>query len=272
MKMWHLLVDDIPLKGSLNMAIDEFLFNSLTDEPQTCVRFYRWERPTISIGYSQNVTQAVNLDFCRSHGIDVVRRITGGKLVLHHQEVTYSICSSDTGIFTQTLKDSYRLISLALMRGLEKMGLQPVLAAETPSDYVRKSLLCFSHPAQNEVEVGGKKIVGSAQKRMGSRFLQHGSIPMAYEKELLESVSIQKKKEPVRITSLNESLGQKVDFTWAVRNLTDGISEYFGISFSPKVFNDREMGVIHRIQVEKYARTAWTFGPERVQSPEEPLG
>jgi len=157
MSEWNLIVDKIPLKGSWNMAVDDFLFQSLGEEPQTYVRFYAWKKPTVSLGYSQKIFKVLDIEYCQKNGIDIVRRITGGKLVLHYKEVTYSICSSDKEIFTSTLDDSYRIISEALMCGLGKMGLKPCLADAAPSSYVRGNLPCFSYPARNEVEIDRKE-------------------------------------------------------------------------------------------------------------------
>ena len=260
-KGWHVVVDRTPLKGSLNMAIDEFLFQSLEEEPKTCLRFYTWERPTASLGYSQRVSRVVDVDFCQKKRIDIVRRITGGKLVLHHKEVTYSICSSDTDTFPPNLVDSYSLISRALIRGLKRMGLNPSLADAPPEFYTRGNLPCFSYPARNEVEVMGKKIVGSAQKRVGSKFLQHGSIPLEEESELLKSVSFLKEEgDTIRMISLGRALGRKVTIGWVVDHLKAGFSEYFGISLRPKAFSEEEMKAILKIQKEKYENYAWTFG------------
>jgi len=260
MKEWFLIIDQVPLKGSLNMAVDEFLLNSLGDEPQTYLRFYQWERPTVSLGYSQPVSRVVNIEHCHSHGIDLVRRMTGGKLVVHHQEVTYSICSSDIEIFTSTLHGSYRLVSQALMRGLEKMGLKPRLAENSPFFYVRSTMPCFSYPAPNEIEIEGKKIVGSAQKRVGRKFLQHGSIPLQHDEKLLCEVSLfTEKNDGPRMSSLSEALGRKIDFRWTVGLLVAGISEFFGVSFIAKSFNQREMDLILRIQAEKYEDENWTL-------------
>ena len=99
-KEWELIVEKVPIAGSLNMAIDDYLFQSLSSDHQTFLRFYRWERPTVSLGYSQDIRKVVDVNYCRKQGIDIVRRMTGGKLVLHHKEVTYSLCSSDEDTFT----------------------------------------------------------------------------------------------------------------------------------------------------------------------------
>jgi lipoate-protein ligase A len=215
-KGWKLIVDKKPLVGSLNMAVDDFLFRSLSSEPQTYLRFYRWERPTVSLGYSQGIQKVVDVEYCQKKGIDVVRRMTGGKLVLHHREVTYSLCSSDKETFTATLADSYRLISLGLIRGLAKIGLKSYLADSPPNSYARGNLPCFSYPARNEIEIEGKKIVGSAQKRAGSKFIQHGSIPLEEDKGFLAPVSFLKKEDNKgRMISVSEALGKKVSFDWA---------------------------------------------------------
>ena len=261
---WKLILTKIPLAGSLNMAIDDFLFRSLSSEPQTFLRFYRWERPTVSLGYSQDNRKAVDVEYCQKQGIDIVRRMTGGKLVLHHKEVTYSLCSSDKETFTSSLTDSYRLISQALMRGFEKMGLKSYLADAPPDSYVRGNLPCFSYPARNEIEVEGKKIVGSAQKRSGSKFIQHGSIPLEEDEGFLGPVSFLKKNDSKgRMISLSRALGKKVGFDWTVERLTSGISEFFKVNFKPKVFDTEEKEAISKIQEEQYANKDWTYRLQR---------
>lgn len=259
-KNWYLIIEKTPQKGSWNMAVDEFMFQSLGEEAATYLRFYMWNKPTVSIGYSQKAAKVVNLDFCRKRGIDVVRRITGGKLVLHHKEVTYSVCSSDTDIFSQKLMDSYRLISEALNRGLLKMGIESHLAKNTPSKYIRRTLPCFSHPARDEIEMEGKKIIGSAQKRTGKKFLQHGSIPIEKEETLLKSVSLLDQKESViKMTSLSEALDKIVDFDWAVDHFISGISEYFGVRFYSRVFSTTEKNAIRKIKKGRYDNPDWTY-------------
>jgi lipoate-protein ligase A len=259
LKTWDLIIDRAPLKGSLNMAIDEYLFKSLDQRSGTCVRFYRWEKPTASLGYAQTAAKILDVDYCRDHGVEIVRRLTGGKLVLHHREVTYSFVSDDIGAFGSTLSESYRLISRALMNGLEKMGLEPALARSTSPSYIKSQLPCFSQPARDEVEIGGKKIVGSAQKRVGPKFLQHGSIPLEEEEALLKSISPRGRDLELRLTSLSRVLGTKVDFDWAVERLGVGVAEFFGIHFRPRSLSAEEMAAVLRIQGERYENEAWTF-------------
>lgn len=242
------------------MAVDDFLFHSLGGLPQTFLRFYTWKRPTASLGYSQKADKVVDLNFCKQNKIDIVRRMTGGKLVLHHKEVTYSICSSDQRTFPAAVMDSYRLISEALIRGLEKMGLQARLADSPPAAYARGSLPCFSSAARHEIEIRGKKIVGSAQKRIGHRFIQHGSIPLEKEDELLKSVALLRDGGGIRMISLSQALGRPVNFDWAVGYFLSGLAEYFGAGFELKTFSPQETESISSLEKGKYANPAWTFG------------
>jgi lipoate-protein ligase A len=260
MKEWRLILDKAPLPGPLNMAVDEHLFGSLTDKPRTFLRFYRWEKPTASLGYSQDADKAVNLDSCHRLGIPVVRRITGGKLVLHHREITYSIASSDAEMFTSTLAQSYRLISAALILGLEKMGLKARLAGPPPSFYGRGNMPCFSHPARDEVEVDGRKVIGSAQKRVGRHFLQHGSIPLHSDEDILKSISPRGEEgAEISLISLSEALGRDVDFDWAVERLAAGLAEYFQVVLRPKVLAPEEVAAILELRKMKYDSDDWTL-------------
>jgi lipoyl(octanoyl) transferase len=259
MNAWRLLLHDGPLPGALNMAVDEFLFRRLGEDPLTTLRFYQWERPTASLGYGQKAARVVDPEFCRVRGIDIVRRQTGGKLVLHHREITYSVVSNDVDAFTPTLGGSYKLISQALVRGLEKMGLAAVLSEKAPPFYARGTMPCFSHPAQDEIEIGGLKIVGSAQKRTGARFLQHGSIPLDHDEELLKAVSLHQVEGGIHMTSLSRALGRAVEFDEGILPLREGIAEFFGVTFKPLILSAGDWSAIREIEARKYADPRWTF-------------
>lgn len=261
MNSWDLLIDPEPRRGGANMAVDEYLFRGLTKEPRTIVRFYSWARPTASLGYTQSADKVLDLDYCRRNGIDVVRRITGGKLVLHWREVTYSIASSDTETFSPTLAESYRLISAALIRGLEKMGLQARLAGPPPSSYLKGNMPCFAYPARDEIEIAGRKIVGSAQKRVAGRFLQHGSIPLHDDEGLLKCISLARdENSDLKQTSVSEALGREVDRGWAVDCLAKGMAEKFGVRLLPLTLEAAAEDAIRRIQERRYEDEGWTLG------------
>lgn len=261
MKSWDLLIDPEPRRGAANMAVDEYLFRGLTKEPRTIVRFYSWARPTASLGYSQSPDKILDLDCCRRKGIDVVRRMTGGKLVLHWREITYSIASSDTETFSPTLAESYRMISAALIRGLEKMGLRARLAGPPPSSYLKGNMPCFAYPARDEIEIDGRKIIGSAQKRVAGRFLQHGSIPLQDDEGLLRHISLARDEDSeLRRISVSEALGREVDREWAVGSLVKGMAEHFGVRLVPLTLGAAAEDAVRRIQERRYEDEAWTLG------------
>jgi len=259
--IWSLIVEPVPLPGARNMAVDERLFRLAMAEPRTFLRFYQWERPTASLGYSQDPDKVVDLDFCRRNGVDVVRRMTGGKLVLHHREVTYAVASSDAALFTETVRDSYRLISRALLTGLGLMGLAAQMAEAAPPSYARGTMPCFAHAARDEIEIGGRKIVGSAQKRTGPAFLQHGSVPVEKDETLLAAVSRPGESEPGQgMTSLSEAAGRPVDFASAVTALSRGFAEFFGVSLAPFVLGPDDRAAVAALQASRYGADDWTLG------------
>lgn len=260
-RRWKLLIEQEPLRGSRNMAVDELLFRRAQASPETYLRFYQWARPTASLGYSQDASKVIDADYCRRHGIDIVRRITGGKLVLHDREVTYAVASSDVAAFSETLRDSYRLISKALMRGLELMGLASRMAETSPASYIRGTMPCFALPARDEIEIGGKKIVGSAQKRTGPAFLQHGSVPLEKDEGLLAAVAGRgdAPEEGSGMTSLAEALGRPVDFTWAVERFRRGFAEGFGAVLEPFALGPEDLAAASALEDSRYATAAWTF-------------
>jgi lipoate-protein ligase A len=260
MKTWQLIVEPAPLDGSWNMAVDEHLMRLAGASPRTFLRFYRWARPTASLGYNQEAVRVVDVGFCRSHGIDIVRRLTGGKLVLHDREVTYSIASADAAAFTETVGDSYRLISQGLLRGLALLGLDARLAAASPPGYVKGTMPCFAFPARDEIEIGGLKIAGSAQKRTGPLFLQHGSIPLEKDEALLAAVARPgESPESLGMTSLSEALGRPVDFDEAVGPLVQGLADRFGAAFERFALGPDDLEAVRRLQASRYASDDWTF-------------
>lgn len=165
--------------GALNMALDRALEAYVRIHPDTFVlRFYQWEPDCISLGKNQALGD-LDLDRCRSDGIDVVYRPTGGRAVYHADELTYS-----TTFHRQTLaggiQETYAEISEAFVIALNALGLQANFEPTGP-DFRQHygtpaSVLCFSTSARHEVQIGGRKLIGSAQHRSGDVVLQHGSI------------------------------------------------------------------------------------------------
>ena len=182
MPVWYLLLDNLPLSAAENMARDEFLFTLCHHKKIGVFRLYSWQKPSFSFGVSQKISRAIDLDFITAaHGdYSYVRRITGGKTVLHDDEITYSVISSEHIFYRDNdLYRSYMLISTVLVNAFHSLGLGAYLSKGSPSHLSKSNNPCFSFPTPNELEINGKKIVGSAQKRDNQALLQHGSIPVS---------------------------------------------------------------------------------------------
>ena len=186
---WDLILDDA-LDGASNMAVDGELLKEVeeADDPKTIVRFYSWIRPTVSLGRNQQIEKAIDLEYCRVNGIDVVHRPTGGRAVLHDDELTYAVVSNDTAYFGDTIYANYKRVSEALCLGYQRIGVPAILAPDTRKPDATPSGLdapCFVSTSRYELMAGGRKIVGSAQRRLRRAFLQHGSMPITVNRDAL---------------------------------------------------------------------------------------
>jgi len=187
--LWDLIIAG-ELDGLTNMAIDSALLERVEASmaPMTVVRFYQWRRPTVSLGRSQKLDSAVDCSYCARHGIDIVQRPTGGRAVLHDDELTYAVVSNDAAHFGDTIYGNYKRVSEALCDAFQRVGVPAILAPDTrkaPQQPNGADPPCFLSPSRYELTVQGRKIVGSAQRRLRRSFLQHGSMPIACDREKL---------------------------------------------------------------------------------------
>lgn len=185
MAQWFLLPEKQPLPAAENMARDEYLFHLCHQKKIGYFRLYAWQTPTFSFGVSQKLDKAIDADVVTQRNCEYVRRITGGKTVLHNDEITYSVISSEDIFYRDNdLYRSYMLISNILVNAFHAIGLDAYLSQGSPSHLSKSNNPCFSFPTPNELEINGKKIVGSAQKRDKHALLQHGSIPISMDYQL----------------------------------------------------------------------------------------
>lgn len=260
MSIFYLLIEEKPNPASLNMAIDEALFNYVSKmKGVSILRFYQWANPTLSIGYHQKVREVANIDFLNKMNIALVRRITGGKAVLHDDEITYSFSSSNPDfIENKSVQESFFLISSALIEGLRILGIPAYLSSRKKEILYKTNLPCFSYPTGNEIIVHGKKLIGSAQKRIKDSLLQHGSIPITMDIETLAKATFSSPENlNGNITTLKELAGE-TDFFKISHALRDGFSRYFNCNFEPFDLNEIKDDV-ERIRVERYSNPSWNF-------------
>ncbi|MFC1539520.1 biotin/lipoate A/B protein ligase family protein [Candidatus Latescibacterota bacterium] len=164
-----------------NMAMDEALVTSVRKGNSSPVfRLFEWENDAITFGYSQNVSDIIDIVKCKSDGIEITRRLTGGRAVYHKNEIAYSVVGfTDDRCFGGSIIDTYGSISRVLADGLKMIGIKAEISSEKPS-YIplqrQKTEPCFLTASRFEITLDGNKLVGSAQRRFKNLFIQQGSI------------------------------------------------------------------------------------------------
>ena len=186
-KSWRLLLDPA-LEGARNMARDMAILDAvIRHQAPPTLRFYSWSPPCLSLGKHQG-PDAVDLDFCRSRHIDVVRRPTGGRAVLHHLELTYALIAPlGSGPLPLKIQEAYSMICGVLVGALREMGVEAELGGEAFNARLPRpssTIPCFQAAAGGEIMVGGRKLVGSAMRKAEHCILQHGSILLDWDEKL----------------------------------------------------------------------------------------
>jgi len=190
---WRVIQDPLG-DGVFNMAKDHAILIACNKgEAPATLRLYGWQRPTLSIGYSQDVSKSIDLESCEKKRIPVVRRYTGGRALLHQYELTYSVVAPiPHKAFPGSLRGAFGKISQAI---LESLKLGKIEGAEVagkkdrkPGFELRRFPACFSVANHCEITVEGKKLIGSAQRRLRYAFLQHGSLVLDMNPKLTHTL------------------------------------------------------------------------------------
>ncbi|MDD5559675.1 biotin/lipoate A/B protein ligase family protein [Candidatus Methylomirabilis sp.] len=248
--------------GPTNMGVDEALA-TLCRESAT-LRFYAWEAPTLSIGYSQR-SNDIDPSACRKSTVYLVRRPTGGRAVLHRQELTYSLVLPLRPPWTKiSIVESYRQINACLLRGLELLGLEVRVGRRPRPVDGALSAFCFSAISQYEVLVGRKKVIGSAQRRFPTALLQQGSILLDFDPvgilDLLRPTERAAAADALgTVGSLREALGRlphRLEVETAIRN---GFAEEMGVEFVEGELRPEELRLSVELATTRYGSEDWTF-------------
>lgn len=196
--------------GKINMDTDSEILESAIkqNKQEPVIRFYGWQPKCVSIGRNQD-ENSINKEFCRNNNIDIVRRITGGRGLLHDDELTYSfVCPVDFLDSGNSIISSYKEISSAIIDGFNKLGIKLELGSSkkinTSFDY------CMSVSTGADLCYNGKKLIGSAQFRRQNYILQHGSILFSWNSEIIENIFDEKvdDKSIICIKRLNDSINR----------------------------------------------------------------
>jgi len=173
--LWDLLLEGRGEPGTWQMAMDEAMMTYVQRTGRPLLRLYRFAPRALSVGRGQSLEE-VYLPGVRELGADLVRRPSGGRAVLHDEELTYALASPDS-LFPKSVDESYRMIAGALIRFCRRLGVDASFAEAEPAGG-ELAANCFIHPSVHEITVGGKKAIGSAQVRRRGALLQHGALPL----------------------------------------------------------------------------------------------
>lgn len=246
MMAWR-YIENGPQSGSFNMAFDMAMLKYALHHSQPVLRFYQWQPYCISLGYHQSV-QSIDLKKCADHQVDVVRRPTGGRAVLHAEEVTYCVViPNNCPFYSSSIQESYKLISRALARGVSKLGIAADLKKQSldmRAHYQKKeSLSCFSAVSRSEIMIDTRKLIGSAQRQLPEGLLQHGSILLGNKHLDLPfyyvNMSESEKEDMVarlakKTISLNSVFDHPISYDDACEVLKMGFEDTFSVHFEEK--------------------------------------
>ncbi|MBK6429392.1 MAG: biotin/lipoate A/B protein ligase family protein [Anaerolineae bacterium] len=264
---WRLL-SSAPLDGATNMALDEALAESAgAGESLPTLRFYQWAPPCLSLGRNQPLSE-VDLAACQRLGYDIVRRPTGGRSILHTDELTYSVTGpASEPRLTGGVLDAYLRLAEALELGLERMGLTVKKAPGDTRTGADVSAACFEVPSAYEITVNGRKLIGSAQSRRQGWVLQHGSLPLTGDiTRVVDGLAVASadEREALRLTlgqratTVEAELGKPIDIHAAMVALAGAFAEHLHLSFEPGELSAREQQRVERLLSERYRHPAWT--------------
>lgn len=264
--IWRFLSEP-PQSAAVNMASDEAIAIAFSEGkvPPT-LRFYRWSHPSFSIGAFQKLSPEwiTHLEKqCEYPLLSLVRRITGGRGLLHDRELTYSVVSSTKDpLFSSGIKGTFYAIAKGLLAGLTKLGVDAEVysPSKTKRREGHKDPLCFAATSWYEIVSRGKKMIGSAQRRWTSHFLQHGSLiieksPIAFSQNEWERTTLISRNQ----TTLSDLLPLLPSYSTLMLALKEGFKAALPIRLVSDRITAYEREIVNRLVLEKYDNPRWNF-------------
>ncbi len=252
-----------------NMAVDEALFNTCgRDTGPMTLRIYSWNPPAVSLGYGQTVEDEVDPGRCERYGIELVRRITGGRTVLHDQELTYSLVAPESHpALGRQSGVMIRKVSEALIDALRHFDIRGELAPRESCGTGGGSDVCFTATGRYEITVHGRKLAGSAQRRSRGRVLQHGSIllgPGHRRLPLLMPAHDHERRDTIarllreRTISVSELIPRTPAFEEWAHVLSMSFLEHLNLEGRTDALDDGEQREAALLVESRYGNADWT--------------
>ncbi len=269
---WRLVLSP-PADGASNMALDEAILLAVAEgaAPPT-LRLFAWQPACLSLGYAQ---PAAEVDPARLHawGYDLVRRPTGGRAILHVDELTYSVSAPLTEPRVRGgVVESYQRLSAGLLRGLQRLGLPAQAEPAAAAPLATAGPVCFEVPSSYEITVGEgggapRKLLGSAQVRKHAGVLQHGALPLTGDLGRIcdvlafasdEARAAARRRLASRAATVAEVLGRDVSWEEASQALAAGFADALNLTLAPAPLSQRELALAEQLRGEKYATDEWS--------------
>lgn len=268
MDTWRILITP-PARGAWNMAVDEAILEAVgrCESPPT-LRLYAWEPACLSLGYAQHITD-IAIPRLKERGWEVVRRPTGGRAVLHTDELTYSVIAPPTEPrVTGTVLESYHRLAQALVEALNLLGMRVELRDKSVSPHgAAANPVCFEVPSTYEITVEGRKLVGSAQARRKEGVLQHGSLPLTGDlTRILQVLHFPDEESRLqaadrllkRATTVESALHRKVPWDEAARAYITAFESVLALDLQPGILTEKEKKRTEELVRVKYGHPSWT--------------
>jgi lipoyl(octanoyl) transferase len=246
------IIQDEARPAVFNMAADRYLLDHAVENGTVSLRPYSWNPPAISLGCMENAGVILDKDALARSRVEWISRPTGGRAVLHWNDLTYScVFPEKTETFGDTISESYAVISRCLMAGLALAGI-PCGSHDSTAEYAETKreikLPCFLSPNRSEIMVQGKKLAGSAQKRTAGAVLQHGSIPLDGSFRRLPDFLAITPDERTRLRGLLDKkcicvneINPEIDYEQLSACLIKGFTEVLNFSAFEKPWDDKEL-------------------------------
>jgi lipoate-protein ligase A len=246
----------------MNMAIDEAILHAVAaGQALPTLRFYAWEPPCLSLGRAQKASD-VDSAALEAAGFGLVRRPTGGKAILHIDELTYSVVAPQAEPrLAGGILESYRRLSTGLVRGLERLNVPEIVADQRAARDRPAGPVCFEVPSDYEITVGGRKLVGSAQMRAQGAVLQHGALPLYGDiARICPLLVTHPNPDAVRARAATVEMATSKRVSWdeAAEALAAGFAEMLNLRLEPGTLTREEQSQAARLRAAKYATDAWT--------------
>ncbi|MEN1968513.1 biotin/lipoate A/B protein ligase family protein [Lentibacillus sp. N15] len=255
--------------AATNMALDELLLTWHSEgKVPPVLRFYQWSKPSLSVGYFQDVNKTIDLSALDKYGVPIVRRLTGGSAVLHDDELTYSIVIAEKKSFIPaSITEAYYVLSKGIFDGYANLGITVDYAEKRDSNKSR-SAVCFERPALYELMAGGKKISGNAQTRQKGVLLQHGSIPHSMNKTILfdlfrfpnENIRERKRQAfDTKATTIFQEANKSVSMNAMKDAFKKGFETGVDVELFPFELTNGQWEEVYRLAKRKYSNHDWNF-------------